>query len=476
MARQRATTGPPPEVVKALHDDAALFAEQVLGAHLWSKQREILQSVSVNEKTAVKSCHGTGKTFISAYAVVWFLYTRSPAIVFTTAPTAPQVEKLLWKEINVAYGKLPSELRRLGRCLTTGLKIDVDHHAFGRATNDPENLQGLHSPHLMVIVDEACSVTDDMFDVIDTFAAGGEYRELYIGNPTSPEGRFYRAFQNPALGYNRISIPAVDTPNWTGEDVPDAVKSQLIQQERVAKWAIEWGVDSSTYIARVKAEFPSGDSTAVLVPLSWLEAAQQREAPEPNDGALRMGLDVARFGNDLSSLCWAKGHVLTRLESKAKLGTIELAAWAAEEAEAYADSEKREVLVLVDEGGNPGVYDLLEKREHKLVTYEAVAFGGAAIDSDKHSNRRNEMLWSVRELFRTGNNEPDIVVVAKGDAIERLAAQVSTIKFAYDGKGRPKVESKDEMKARGLPSPDELDAVALAFAPQQTANLFVQVI
>lgn len=460
-------TGPPPEVVKALHDDAALFAEQVLGLTLWSKQREILQSVSTHEKTVVKSCHGTGKTFISAAAVVWFLYTRSPAIVFTTAPTAPQVEKLLWKEINVAYGKLPPDLRALGRCLNTELKISAEHNAFGRATDDPENLQGLHSPHLMVVVDEACSVTDEMFNVIDTFAAGGEYRELYIGNPTSPSGRFYRAFQNEELGYNRISIPADVTPNWTGEDVPDVVKSQIIQQARVAKWAIEWGEDSSTYTARVKAEFPQSDATAVLVPLTWIEQAQQREPEYSADAVLQMGLDVARYGDDRSSLAWRKGRVLQGIESRAKLGTLEVAAWAGDEADAFAKREGRQVVVLVDEGGNPGVFDNLRVRSNPLVKYEAVSFGSSAIDPEKHSNRRNEMLWGLREYFKPGNNEPDMVMMATGDAAGRFVAQASTIRHSTDAKLRPKVESKDDMKKRKLPSPDELDAVALAFSPRE---------
>ena len=454
-------------------ESATFFVENVLHYNLWSKQREILDSLSVNERTACKSAHGTGKTLVAACGLVWWLYTRKPSLVFSTAPTDPQVEKLLWKEVNVAYAKLPAELRAMGRCLTKELKLAPDHFAFGRSTDDPENLQGQHSPHLMVIVDEAASVTDDMFKIIDTFAAGGEYRELYIGNPTSPEGRFYRAFQNAEMGYNRISIPAAETPAWTGENVPESVKSQLIQQERVAKWALDWGIDSATYQSRVLAEFPESDATTVLVPLTWLEAAQGREVEYGPEPILQMGLDVARYGDDRTSLCWRKGRVLQRLESRAKLSTQEVAGWCAEEArQLSADNGGAALQVLVDEGGNPGIIDLLLALDIPNVTFEGVAFGSSATDNEKHSNRRNEMMWSIREWFKPDNNEPDTIIAATGDAVERFVAQASSIKYTYDSKARPAVERKDDMKKRGLPSPDELDAVALAFAPRVHSNVW----
>ncbi len=457
-----------------------LFAEDVLGDALWSKQRDILESVAAHEKTAVASCHSSGKTFLTAQLVIWFLYTRAPAIVFTTAPTWSQVRLLLWREINAAFGRLPADLRQYGDCQQTSLNIwptlkregQTEHFAVGRSTDDANNLQGLHAPHLLVIVDEAAGVPESVFEIVDTFGAGGEYREVLIGNPTSMSGRFYDAFARPELGYNCIRIAAEDTPNWTGEDVPEVVKRQLFQPSKAAEWKLKHGEESAYYQARVKAQFPSGSEDSIVIPLSWVEAAQNRLPLTGGDQTRQMGVDVARFGDNRSSIAQRVGATLMKLESKSgNLDTLQVVAWVKEEAVQFAQGGA--VTVLVDEGYNPGVIDLLKATPLRGVTFEAVAFGGGAVDADPeapHINRRCEMYWHLRGLSKTGNNLPDLAIAApEGDAhreaLERFTSQVASMQYRYDARLRPRIETKDEMKARGLPSPDEGDAVALAFAP-----------
>lgn len=463
---QRVTSEPvPPEVYETLLDRADLFAERALGEQLWSKQRKILQSVATHPKTAVKSAHGIGKSWLAARAVLWFMATRQPAEVITTAPTWRQVEEILWKEIRLAWGHAIPAIRELGTCLTTDLKFGDGHHAYGMSTDKTDRFQGIHSPHLLVVVDEAAGVDPAIFDAIATLGTGGEYRELLIGNPTSTDGRFYQAFQNPALGYNCISVAAQDTPNFTGEEVPEKVKRNLVTPQWVAERAIEWGVGSALYAARVDAQFPSGDEDNVLVPLAWAEAACNREPNPGGDTTAQMGLDVARYGSDSCCLAGRAGYTLKLLKSKpGHTGSLEVEAWARQEAQDFAAANGGTVKVLVDEGYNPGVVDHLLALSDPGVSYEAVSFGAAARDPEKHLNRRNEMMWGLRELYRTGNADPDICVTANGPEVERLKSQVSSIRFKNDTRLRPKCETKQEMKDRGMPSPDETDAVALAFA------------
>src|SRR5256885_6323001 len=78
-----------------------------LGEFIWSKQRDILCSVRDNRHTAVQSCHSTGKSYISARAACWWLDSHKPgdAFVVTTAPTQPQVNAILWREIRTAHRK-----------------------------------------------------------------------------------------------------------------------------------------------------------------------------------------------------------------------------------------------------------------------------------------------------------------------------------------------------------------------------------
>ena len=458
-------TLPPREVQRVLKRSADVFAERALGESLWSKQREVLQAVSTHEKTAVKSAHGVGKSWLAARAVIWFMATRQPAEVITTAPTWRQVERILWKEIRLAWGHAVPLVKAMGTCLNTELKFGDGHTAYGLSTDDTDRFQGIHSPHLMVVVDEAAGVSPAIFDAIATLGTGGEYRELLIGNPTSTEGRFYQAFQNPALGYHCISVAATDTPNFTGEDVPEKVKRNLVTPQWVAERAIEWGVGSALYAARVDAQFPSGNEDNVLVPLAWAEAACNREPQAGGDAMVQMGLDVARYGSDSCCLAGRVGYNLKLLKSKpGHTGSLEVEAWARQEAQDFAAANGGTVKVLVDEGYNPGVVDHLMALTDPGVTYEAVSFGAAAQDNEKHLNRRNEMLWGLRELYRPGNADPDLCVTATGPEVERLKSQVSAIRFKYDTRLRPKCETKQEMKDRGMPSPDETDAAALAFA------------
>ncbi|GAH66629.1 unnamed protein product, partial [marine sediment metagenome] len=262
-------------------DDAALFAREVLGLELTASQEAVLQSLGTHTKTAVKSCHGAGKTFLAAVAVLWFEFTRDPAEVVTTAPTGHQVRDLLWKEINKGWRLLPRELSACGECLMTRIKmLDADgqekpgHVAYGFSTDDTDYFQGIHGEHLLVIVDEAAGVAEPIFEAIDTLGIGGEYRELLIGNPTSTKGTFREAFRDAALGYNPLTIAAEDTPNWTGEDVSDAVRQQLLQPAKVEEWRRKHGESSAWFQARVHAKFPTLDARDVIVPLQWMEDAQ----------------------------------------------------------------------------------------------------------------------------------------------------------------------------------------------------------
>jgi len=471
-ATQRAANQIPLSTVKLFRSRPDIFIERATGTYLWSKQREILQSVWDNERTAVKSCHGPGKTKLAADAAVAFLMTHKPAEVITTAPTWRQVRRQLWKEVNLTWGRLPDDLRALGTCLTTEIQIGPGHVAYGLSTDDPDMFQGIHSPHLMVIVDEANGVDDEIYAAIDTLGAGGKYRELLIGNPTRAEGKFYRAFQNPALGYNCISIPVDVTPNWTGEDVPDEVRRVLVNPERVAQWATDWGKDSPMYLSRVKAEFPTGADSNVLIPLAWLEAAQNRatEGYEPH-GDPQMGVDVARYGSNRTAIAKRIGPALTELDSwPSDTSVPQVAGLTKEHAEAMRQGmdSKVKLLVLIDDGGvGGGVVDILKPQSDGRIEYKGVNFGESASDKEHFINRRAEMYCHLRDLARQGNNDPDLVIAATSAEAQRFAAQVSAMKYEFDAKGKRKIESKENMEKRKLPSPDEADAVVLAFAPTE---------
>ena len=456
--RERAKAG-----VRRVHDDAALFAETLLQRHLWSKQREVLDAISTHERVAVASCHSVGKSMLAACALLWFLYTRAPARIVTTAPTWRQVEKVIWQYVAREHGRLPEELRNLGECLQTRLVLGIGHEAFGQSTDKPDAFQGIHAPHIMLIVDEAAGVSDEIFEAAATLGAGGEYRELLIGNPTSGEGKFFRAFNNADLGYTTLRIDALDTPNFTGEKCPPSLLRELIQPAQVERWRADWGEDSPAYLSRVHAQFPSADELAVIAPLAWFEKAQRRApAPLPSD-TVQMGVDVARFGTDRSCIAEAVGANLQTITSYQGCDTTTLAGHVRDRATALQQKTGKHVRVCIDETGvGAGVVDQCKKHNSASITYIGVNFGAAAQDAGRFVNLRAEMYWGLRELMRQGNNEPDLCVTATGAEAERLGAQLSSVRYVYNSREKVQVESKEDMRKRGMSSPDEADAAIMA--------------
>src|SRR5438105_6336287 len=137
--------------------DPVAFVREVLGQTPWSRQAEIMRAVAAEPQTTVRSSHGVGKTWVAAALALWWVYTRRPSLVLTTAPTARQVEGLLWAEINRLLRRAGQAQGRPlpGRCLQTKLDVRPEQQALGLTTNEPERFAGWHSEHLLVIVDEA---------------------------------------------------------------------------------------------------------------------------------------------------------------------------------------------------------------------------------------------------------------------------------------------------------------------------------
>jgi hypothetical protein len=242
--------------------DPVAFVESVLGQRPWGKQAEILRTVAREPQTTVRSSHGVGKTWVAACCALWWVYSHRPALVLTTAPTARQVEGLLWAEINrlwrgangrgdggtgrrgdgetdnVEGGRAadgndfagsprrplaPSPARPVarlvlpGRCLRTRLAASPQQTALGLSTNEPEKFAGWHCEHLLVIVDEASGVPDSLFEVIQGTLTAAHCRLLLIGNPTRTDGVFFASHRRE--GWAKLKISAFDTPNFEGSGV-----------------------------------------------------------------------------------------------------------------------------------------------------------------------------------------------------------------------------------------------------------------
>jgi phage terminase large subunit len=177
-----------------------IWLEHTSGELPWDKQRAIMQALVRHPRVAVASANSCGKTFIAARIAAWWLALYRPSIVITTAPTDRQVAEVLWRELRVFIAKAKARGKALGGKLLLTCKWELadDHFAIGFSTkdNDPDRFQGFHSPHILVIADEAAGISEKIYEGITAVLKGAHARLLAIGNPTALEGWFYEAFRS----------------------------------------------------------------------------------------------------------------------------------------------------------------------------------------------------------------------------------------------------------------------------------------
>ncbi len=451
-------------VAEQYADDPGLWARDKLGVHLWSKQVQIAESVRDNRQTAVQSCHGVGKSFLAAQLVAWWLDIHPPgeARVVTTAPTGDQVKAILWSEINGAFAKAEARGRPfLGRINETDWKLGKRLIAFGRKPSDynPHAFQGIHARYVLVILDEACGINKQFWTAARAIATGEHCRILAIGNPDDPGTEFARVCASDR--WNTIRISAFDTPNFTGEAVPDELREMLVSHSYVEEMAQEYGEESPTYISKVGGDFPS-DAEDGVVRLSKVRACcRQRETPWSPDqlGPVELGIDMGA-GGDETCIRERRGVVVGREwrfrerdPKKAVARIIE------------AINESQAGLGKVDAIGiGWGVVGMLQEkgsegRHRARVT--GVNVSEASTNPARYKNLRSQLWWEVgRQLSE--DLAWDLSGLAEEDK-ERLVSQLTAPKYSTDSAGRTVVEPKEETKKRLGRSPDNADALLLAF-------------
>jgi hypothetical protein len=394
------------------------------------------------------------------------------------------VENLLWEEIRRRFRAARVPLP--GRLLQTRLTAGDGWYALGLATDEAVRFQGFHAENLLIILDEASGIADDIWDAAEGVAVGGNNRILAIGNPLRPEGRFYRLFQEASVWQKR-TISAMEHPNVTGQGdpIPGAVTVAAIS-ERVAEWCEPAGVlrhrDGETearmpdgaaaepdvffwqgqayrpddrFRARMLGEFPGAGETS-LIPLRWIEAAFQRHLP--GEGVRRAAVDVARFGDDSTVIGLRTGAVLVSLEAIHGADTMAVAGRLVR----LVYTAHPETLAVDSIGLGAGVVDRLH--ELGVAGVEAVNVSLSANDSERFANRRAELYWGLRERFRTG--AIDLTAAAHD---ERVREELAGIRYTFDSRGRILIESKAEQKRHGGASPDRADMLAMLFDGQAEA-------
>jgi phage terminase large subunit len=426
-------------------NDPEFFHHEVLGYYPWEKQLEISYSIRDHRNTAVRSCNGAGKTHHIAREGLRFLYSFPNAVVLDTAPTWTQVENQFWRGFREAHNTALIPLG--GTLLKTELSIGDGWFAKGIA-NNPDNVasfQGWHAQHIMMIFDEASGISPKIYEAaIGAMSGGSVVRFVIIGNPNSNSGPFYDAFKDPT--FNKIRISAFDIPN-VKERRP--VVPGLTDHHFVEEIAARYGVTSSAYKVRVLGEFPD-QASDTLIGIDLIESAfnADRELHGQDDDVA--GLDVARFGDDDSAL-------VRRIGNKAKVewiingnNTMEIAGKAA----LYLRQNPKTKLYIDITGGlGAGPYDRLKEQPDIAGRVYGVNVAGSARNEAEHINIRIESWVNVRDWLRDA-------ILEKHEGFYELAQP----RYKITSSGKMQLEAKEDMKKRGVPSPNVGDALALTLS------------
>lgn len=429
-----------------------------LREHLWSKQVEIAGSVIEHRRTAVKSCHGVGKSFLAARLICWWIDSHPPgeAFVVSTAPSNPQVEAILWREINKAAGRADPPF--IGRVLTKEWKLGNELIGYGRkpADTDTNGFQGIHARYVLVVLDEACGIPTQLWVAANALATNDDARLLAIGNPDDPTSHF-RGVCQPGSGWNVIRIAASDSPNFTDEPVPTELRRLLVSQAYLDDLAIDVGVGSPIWTSKVDGEFPE-DSSDGVVPASAVAKCRIEHDHVASD------LSPVELGVDVGGSETGDATVI-----RARFGQKAGPAWRCHSAESeeVADEVAKRIVevqatrVKIDSIGiGWGVAGHLNaKRQDGEHTAEIVKVnvGEASTNPARFPRLRDQIWWEVgRQNCEQGTWDLSAID-------DRTAADLMAPKWSPDARGRIQVEKKDETRKRLGRSPDDGDALLLAF-------------
>lgn len=438
--------------------------EQWEGPKIW--QQELLLDVAddvrdrgfngVDPVNAIRystaSGHGIGKSALVAWLIRWIMDTRPYAKGVVTANSVPQLRTKTWAELAKWHSM---GITKHWWILTSGQQLQYYHRnareqwrCDGQTSKEEnsESFAGLHAANStpFYIFDEASGIPEKIFEVREGGTTDGEPMIFDFGNPTRNTGAFYNNMKGArSRRYNTRSIDS-RTVERTG------------QEELFRQWAEDWGENSDFFKVRVKGEFPDqGDLQ--FIPTSAFEDCVDLDVYASPSDALVMGVDVARFGSDRSVIWLRRGRDAEsdndwQNQIFQGLDTMQLSSRVAEIA-----AEKQPDTIFVDGGGvGGGVVDRLRQLGLDVMD---INFQGKPTQHG-YANLRAQMWGNLRNAMRTGIRLPNPL---DHSMLKELQTDICGVEYGFNARNDIQLESKDDMKKRGLMSPDLGDALALTY-------------
>lgn len=433
-----------------------LFVHEALGVSYESKeispgkwegmegwQKEALKLLAETDRLSIKAGHGVGKTAFESWAVWWFLVTHFPCKIPITANSQDQLRDVVWAEIALWGRRLPDEFKNqyevtAERIFLKGAPEECFAVARTASKERPEALQGFHAENLLFIIEEASGIDDIIFEVAQGALSTPGAKVIMAANPTRLSGYFYDTHHSLRHRWKTMTVSSESVPRARGhiEDI-------------IAKY----GQDSNAFRIRVLGEFPTTEDEQVI-PLEWIKASVERKVETVKRYRPVWGVDVARFGDDRTTLAKRQNNTLLepikfwRGKDSMQVAGIIVNEWR-ETIEPMRPSE-----ILVDVIGiGAGVVDRLYELG---LPVRGINVGESASSKEQFVRLRDELWWKGRKFFEAKDCK-----IPNDDA---LISELCAPTYKFMSTGKVIVESKDEMKKRISRSPDLADAFLLTLA------------
>lgn len=402
-------------------------------------------------RSAIASGHGVGKSAFVAWVMYFLMSTRANTRGAVTASTQFQLEDKTWPELakwhamalnkhwfvwsatSLSFAAYPEDQRKNYR-VTAATVSETNTEAFAGLHNEGRTV--------FVIFDEASGVAQKIWEVSEGALTDGEGFFFAFGNPTRPEGEFADCFDKHAHIYRTRHIDSREVSHTNKNALNDIIR--------------KYGEDSDEVKVRIRGLFPSQSFNGFIAVDSVVDA-MTRNVPYDPDAALIMAVDVARFGNDESIIGYRQGRDARERKFLRfrGLSTVKLAEIVAQE----YNKHRPDALVIESTGPGAGVIDQLRDKGYKVTEVHP---GSAAIKFDHYINKRAEYWDKMRQWIY---DEGALPAEDTHNYAKDLKAQLTTILYSLDRhEQRIKLEAKEDIKKRGLPSPDLADTLALTFA------------
>lgn len=289
------------------------------------------------------------------------------------------------------------------------------------------------------LFDEASAIPEKIWEVAKGGLTDGEPFHICFGNPTRKSGSFYECFGR-------------QSHRWITRQI-DSRSAKMTNKRLIQQWIDDFGEDSDFVRVRVRGMFPKA-SDAQLIPSDAVHESMKRgSGMYLGDDPLICGIDVARGGDDNCVIHFRRGkdaksektYKIPGEVSRDSMRTVSLIT-------TVLDRHKPDVTFLDETGLGGPICDRLVQLGYHVV---GVNFGGDADDKKKFRNKAAEMWWRMRDWLMNGGSVPED---------PSLEQELTTREYSHNDKDQLVLERKQDMKKRGLHSPDWADAIALTFA------------